>query len=416
MVKKFIERGNLKIVLNFYYWYAGIFSALLFLYNLNWSDMNTKLDSALLIFLIATIIISLLLGIANRRRFIFVKLEDYKKKNSIVLYFIIAFNIINFLYEMQIPLISIMLGSSRYKDFYGIPTLHALIGIFSTFYAAYIFYLFVCFPKRKSLLIEFIILFFMQLLYFNRGGMIIYLFIAGIITFASLRKKIVLKHIFIISIGILIFLFFFGILGNLRSGFKWNDNSFIERIAFFNDKYPTWLPKEYMWAYSYITSPLSNLNHNIVNHVNEINFKNYLSTFIPDFIGRRLYIADANSLKPKLITVNFNAVLGYTSSYLYGGIIGMYMMYIYIFAGSSIILRIVKPIKSYFVPAVAIINLAVVFLFFSNTLSASVFSFPLAFPVIAIILKIYPKYRCYSVSGEKTNALFRYLDKLNMHL
>lgn len=363
-------------MINCFFWYSAIWTFILILYSFNISEYNIKLDSKLLTFFAITISISFVLGMIFRKNFKFTYSSNIPKNIKKKVFAIVIGYIIEFIYSGYIPLISIAFTNTAiYEEFPGIPIFHVILNGITSFYAIKIFYYAICNKeKRKEMLKLYIILISMFLLMYYRSMIVINLFMALLLTIEYLRnnKKIKIKHYVMTGIFLLLICYAYGGIGNVRDGYKWNDNSYIEELGLYTT-FPKFIPKQYMWTYSYLTTPLSNLNYNIKN--NEVNDNPIvlLSNIIPDFITKRLDIVNTNN-EPMLIRTYFNATTGWTSIYLCSGIEGMYLIYFYLVFLTIVILyncqeKEKKGYKENNTIILAILNIIVIFFFFYNTLA-----------------------------------------------
>lgn len=378
-------------MLNFYYLYAMMWGVIFILFSFRWSKFTSHICPEIVVFLLFTIVSSLFLGKMTKKHFKFVCIDKYPKRTNIVTVGIILLCMFEYAYCGQIPLLSIVRGMAAYKSYSGISGLHPLIITFAMYYMQYVFYLYLCFHNKKKLLAEYISIFLVAFLFqFNRGGMLISLMMSGLMYLASREanikqklKSISWKTILLIILSVLLVMYLFGCLGNMRHGGSWNDCSYIEYWGRF-DSYPEWLPKQFMWAYLYITTPLNNLNYNIVNNTADPSFIGFFGSFLPDFVSKRIC---ANSIiEPVLIDINFNATVGYGIAYMNGGMIGMYFMFAYIFCGLAFMLKYIKPRKNYRMPYICAMNAIVLLLFFTHTISFSAISFQIVYPVLSVFV------------------------------
>ena len=372
-------------MLNFCYVYSVIWFVILCLYCLGWSALCAPLDRGLLIFLVCSILVSLLLGYSYKSCFKFRKIDKYPNRRIGVTVFIWLAFCIDYLYCRQIPLLSIILKSSSYTSFKGIPTIHTLLSTFASFYAQYLFYLAMCFPeKRKTLLYEYIsILFVSFFLQFNRGQILINLFISLCIFTGANKRFLKPKYSIPLLVAVVVALFLFGCLGNIRHGFSWNDCSYIEYLGKYN-KYPTWLPKQFMWSYSYITSPLANLNYNVQTSYSKASVIGTITTFFPDFIIKRVF-PSYFSTEPIQLVSYFTATAAFGKAYLFGDYIGIVLLFIFYTVIQLAIIQIVRIKTQYKIPLIGIMCAIVAFSFFTHTLSYSAISFVAVYPILTII-------------------------------
>ncbi len=374
-------------MLNFFFLYAAVWGAVFLLYSLGWSSLCTPLAPGVQSFFIVTILCSLLLGTVFRKAFRFRALPVCPRRRGGLTLLIVTLCFAEFAYCGQIPLLSILTGRADYLSYTGIPTFHPLLITCGVFYEQYLFYLFLCFPRKKGLLLEYLALVTaVQLLQYNRGGIVICATMSGLMLLSKLQSRIRLWHVLAVGVFGLGLLYGFGVFGNLRCGFAWNDCRYIAYIGQF-DRYPEWLPRQFMWGYIYIVSPMANLNHNVLLGTARSDLLGYLSTFLPDFISRRLF-PQTVGVQAAIIREELNATAGFDRAYLFGGVVGMYGMYAYLAVGLLLAIWAVRRSPLYRVPTLAICASIAVFLFFAHTISYSAISFPIVYPLLLSLFRI----------------------------
>lgn len=372
-------------MLNFCYIYSIIWTVVLVLYSLHWSDLCYPIDTGLLLFFVSTIIVSFLVGYLFRSLFKFEKMAVYPNRGYSITTVIILICFFEYFYCGQIPFFAILMGTHGYTDFTGIPTIHTIVNTFSSFYAQYLFYLIICFPeKRKQLITEYASILIVAFLFqFNRGQLLINLFISVSMLLAARQKSIGVKQILWFLAFILITLYIFGGLGNLRSGYSWGDSSYISNLGWFNNNYPTWLPEQFMWSYSYITSPLVNVNYNVCSQYTSPSVFGTLISILPDFIAKRLF--PAYFLNSPLLEVDyFTAVSAFANAYLWGDYLGLVFFFIILIFGQIIVFSFVRVKRQYRMPFLAMMCAIVAFTFFTHTISYSAISFMAVYPLLTI--------------------------------
>lgn len=378
--------------MNFYAIYSIMWTGIIFLYSLGWSDYNKPLNINLLIFFVISISIMLIIGgIKNKQKKEIVQVE---KLNHDPFYLLVFGFVLDFFYSKDIPLISIILGKTSYMDFTGIPYIHLLLISFGILYSFIYFDLLLKSEKQKkrNYLIKYIILCLMYLLLFSRQVLSV-ITVGSIILFInSVKKKKIIskKKYLLIIIVFLIFLYLFGILGNLRSGMTWNDCSLIEGIGRFNNKWPVFLPKQYMWAYLYITNPLANLNTIIMS--NTILEDSFLLSIMPDVISDRLFSIQlgfwGNTARYGLVDEYLNACTGFVNAAISCGVFGIYIYFIIQIIYCVFFQKILYKTKFVNISSV-LFSVIIIFTFFLNTLSYSAISLlPLCLYVITCSEKI----------------------------
>jgi len=320
-------------MLNYYYWYSIITSFILLLYILPFSYFNSKLDASLIILILVSIVFAIFLGFNNKNKFCF-KLYDYKdeKHEYLPLILITILSLFEFVYTNDIPLFTVTINQvNSYQEFESIPFLHVFISMLSLYYSAkYIYKTISCKKNRKKNLTAYIIINVLMLMYNMRSFLMISLFIAINLLIAKIRLnfKIKFKYIFLSFAFLIVLLYCFGGYGNMRQGYDWNDNSYIKELGMYYD-WPSSIPEQYMWSYSYITSPLANFNYNVANQKSEIDYSKYLFVFFPESISKRLPGYN-NRSQCKLIRSYFNVSTGYCNSYSNGGLLGVVLFWLFI--------------------------------------------------------------------------------------
>lgn len=296
----------------------------------------------------------------------------YHKTPTILL---VIGTVIEFIYSKQLPLISIIKGTSEYGDFTGIPLLHGIIINFTIFYSAYLFYVYIE-TRNKEVGYGVVVQFIIFLLMFQKGAMIICLFIFGNLLFAKIRYqgKTAIGPVILgmVLVGIVV-LFLNGVLANIRSGVAWSDNSYIFRVALIK-KWPAFVPGQFAWAYSYITTPLGNLNNLIRMSLDNINVSQVIGTVIPIMI---LKVVAPNSVisldNSTLMVESMNASSGFYNPAYVGGIRGIVFFYVI-----TMIIIMVFGLwlykKNEASPMYGIFSMMIVFCFFYDTFNTSVTS------------------------------------------
>lgn len=237
---------------------------------------------------------------------------NYFPQKKIITVILIILYFTEFIYCKTIPLFQ----GATYIDF-GIPTLHVFIVTFSCYYSIKNYLQYITFKKTNDLL-NFIIVITYFILIFSRG-ILIFLFtvMAALMLY---DKKIKLKYILLFALTIVFFSWIFGITGNIRSGYKWNDSHIIlyySQIDFDRNN----LLAPLFWVEEYIICSLRNLNYNIVNFSASYSLFSQLYSIVPDFIAKRIF--SGYEVVPKLQVLAFTTSTMYAKVYLSYGYIGM---------------------------------------------------------------------------------------------
>lgn len=377
-------------MLNVFYWYAIMWGAVGILYGLGWSDYCKELDDSLKLFLIISVIVSLCLGYIYRNRFVY-KSEntnfDIKTKfTGTIAIYIMA--VIEFVYQKGVPLYSVIVGETVYGEMKGVPIMHTILINAILFYSPYLFYRFLE-SNNRAYLAQSLSVMFISLLMFSKGILAFNAFIIINLAVAKTNKKyhfVTRKNVTIAIIVVLILLYLNGGLTNLRSGMQWGDVLLVKGVCHINDKWPSWIPFHYGWAYTYIVSPLANLSLNLSKYKASTDLGELIISVLPQLLVKRVFDLGDFTEGILLYTPILNACTGFIESVIAYGYIGLWFYYIYFFGIVLIIMRISeKSNKSLPTLNYSIVSMMVVVLFFYNTLKTS------ATALLPFVILLYPK-------------------------
>jgi oligosaccharide repeat unit polymerase len=232
--------------------------------------------------------------------------------------FWVAISCIEIVASGGLPILWLLQGSSKtYFDF-GIPTLHGfmnslLLAIAVTSAALYG----ILRRKRHLLLPAFVILW--SILAITRNMMIVILLEVSLLLLQL--AKVRLQTVFRIFFGVIVLVFVFGVIGDLRTG----ADSF-RLLAQPTKNYPDWLPSGVLWAYIYLVTPLNNLVYTAqgTQPLYNILFPNTLSLLLPTVLRTIVFGQDLSSLgNGDLVTSAFNVSTAYAGPYQDFGFVGM---------------------------------------------------------------------------------------------
>jgi hypothetical protein len=209
------------------------------------------------------------------------------------------------------------------------------------------------------------------------------------------------RNIFIIIISFIGIAYLFGVVGNIRTNKALSydellDNQMIVNIAVPTDKFiNSKIPKEFLWTYLYISSPLANLQTTIEYTTPQNSFKNFMyGAILPDVISKKIIGMD-NLQKfrvvPNRITGAMTVSTCYSSSYLTIGYYGMWIYYFYLLLICFIYSKVLKHCGDYYIPGMAVLSTLFLFSSFDNMFEFSGMSFVLLWPIILTVIKILRK-------------------------
>ena len=314
----------IKLLKNPFYIYILAFAFTFLVYTLDWSNIYPDITLEVKIFFSIAFLVSLFFGVLIQGLKLIKKTPALTKfkllSRSVYLIFTLYF--IEFLFIQEIPLFSANPALS-YKLF-GIPLLHGVLISFNSFMIAHTFAVYMS-SKSKKVLRYNLILYIPAFLIINRS-IIVFGLLTSVFIYIHFIGKVKRKTQVWLVVLSLIGLFFFGVIGNLRTG----EEYLYTQTKASSDFMESSIPKEYYWTYLYVASPLANFQ----NTVNNKEIKDY------DFTG---YVFYENI--PKIISKNFGYRLGiekrdmerivswltvgttYAKSYSYLGWNGPYLLF-----------------------------------------------------------------------------------------
>lgn len=291
--------------------------------------------------------------------------------------------IIEFAVEREIPFFNMLSGGS-YTDYsdYGIKSFHVFLVTYNSFLSVYYFHFFVS-NKKKRGLIYFILSLIPAILIVNRGMILMALFSSFFVFIQSVDVKFKPKYYVYISFIFIIVLYFFGLLGNIRSG-----NGDPNYILAESDASATFIessiPKEFYWTYLYGASPLGNFQNNINKGTyNNYNFFDFiLFELTPELISKRIaLLLGRTKRQPTLMKEWLTVGTVYSKSYSYLWWIGPIILSVYISIFILVILSLVPNRSKYHVSTVAILSTFVFLNTFTNMIVFSGIILQLFFPI-----------------------------------
>lgn len=397
------KKINKKInIFNPYFIFSFIYLGVLFIYQLNWSQLTIPITSQLLLFLIVNIILFGFLGYIFDKNKIMNPLKNYQYK--MVYTYISVFIVLGTLLEGIVlkgyPLFNPLgWGNIKYID-YGISIFHVLLLTVSYFFFIVLFECVIHNFKEKKLYFSMFIALFPFFLTINRG-MLVMIVISCICLYAQYNKIPFIRKTVILSVfSLLIFFYLFGLFGNYRinSDYKQKrditDATIIMNVGEATEKFRgNFVPKSFFWTYTYITSPLSNLQYNINEHQKKGNLENdnffdfMKITFLPETISRRMHPTEINNYR---IREELNVGTAFYEVYPRFGWTGMYIYLIVISIFPFIYLSLLNKFASEYINiGISLVCTIYSLLFFTNFLSYTGLMFQLVFPFILNFQKKY---------------------------
>lgn len=382
----------------FFVYILGVSISLL-VYQFGWSNILPELSFELLLFLSLTFLYSFFFGCyVYKKKIITYQEITYDKNISPIAFCILIGFLSEFIHSKQIPILSILAGKEYDYTTFGIKSFHVFLVTFCSFYSVYVFHVFLSTKKMKYIAIYFLLL-TMPLLIYNRGMFLLNISSSIFVYLFSIRK-LYFKFIVGLILLILPLLYLFGIAGNIRVMHQAGRNENItssDIILNIGDAKSSFresiIPKEYFWAYIYISSPLANLQKTITDSDSvDFTFCRLLSfvnfEILPDFISKRISgFLEGKKMKINQITQALTVGTMYAGSYVYLNWLGLVLMFAYTIFAAFIYIILLKRDSAFFITGIAILNTVVLFNIFSNMFSFTGMSFQLVYPLIFSFLR-----------------------------
>lgn len=375
------------VYLNPYIMYAISWLLVLVVYSFGWSDLYPPLSGELLWFMLSTIIFTFACGFllsykgAFKYKKIPYNLPQIKKWTMV---YVIA-NILEIIYSRHIPVLAILQRAELDVEFYGLPMIHPLIITFGVFLGLYIFHMMMSTDKKnaRKLIPYFLISFLAVFIVYGRGLMLMTLF--GCATVYAMGHTLKLKVISTLVAGGLLVLYLFGLAGDARIG---EAGVRITTIGQATDKFEkSVVPNVFFWSYIYLSSPLSNFEHNLqTDKTHTVDAQTIgklaLAEIVPEFIGNK--VENNKRAEPNLIISALNVSSVYARPYTMAGWTGVWIMFFYIISYNFFVFVIIKPDSPYFVVTVAVVNILMLGNVFDNMMNY-VLSYTVFFPLFLTI-------------------------------
>ncbi len=378
-----------KWIINPFLIYVFSFLFCIVVYLFGWSSSYPVLSLSFILFFSFTFIVSFYLGIiVYRYKEIEFKPIIESNAGSLIFILILFGYLMEFYNNKGIPLLMIFNGIDYDYRLFGIKSFHVILLTFHGFYSVYLFHqLLSKFSLYK--LLYFLVLLLLNVLIMNRGALIITLIQCAFLTLLYF-DKIRTRLIFLAVLFFIVFSYFFGYVGNLRSAH--GDNKYIPRV---NGATSTFLeskvPNEYFWMYLYISSPLANFQNSIYFADTQSSLKEkkitIINCFLPSFITKRLIDVESRTKKSHLIHMNLTVCTIFNEMYLYFDWFGPIIMFLYLIAFSFIYLIIIPSQSRYFITSLVLLCSFMLFNTFDNMFSFSGLSLQLFYPVLFMILE-----------------------------
>ncbi len=377
-----------------------VWGTILFFYSLRIVSFYSNLTLLPLLYVSTSILIFFLLNLFLKYKYKFYRKFDLnlntllflkKLTKKYLVYWLIG-NAITIAVQKGFPLLWLFMGSNKtYADF-GFPTIQGFLNALYSF-SLIIYFLNYYFFKKKSDLYTIIFLLIYPILIINRGLLVLIIF--ELIGIFFLFNRLKLTQLFRGTLLVFLFIYIFGIIGDLRLGFS---TKFLSDMI--NPKYFTIMtnfPSGFLWTYLYGTVSFNNLATNL-STVHPLYEPYYtISPLLPTVIRNLVY--DTNySTKYSLEMVNnsFNTFTVFANFLKDFGIIGSLVAFIPIQYFSTVVYIKAKRNEVWAIIAYPIIFASVILSVFDNF-------FTIWFSIFQIILAVYIQKKYHLTMSSSTN-------------
>lgn len=312
--------------MNYYYVYAATWVGTAVLYSLGLSELNQPLSILLVLFLVVLVSISAVMGYAQRDSFTYRGFPIEKLDSWIPVLLCVALFGITFAIQGYIPLIAVLFFGFDYEQLVqrvaSVPATHTIAVVLGIVFAV-LYYMRALETKAARDYLRVACFIALFLLCYQRSLLMIALTGCLFAHLSKYHEMIRGKKAVGVVLTAVVCLWIFGVLGNIRQGGTWNDASYMMHYGLFEESWPAFLPKQFSWAYSYVTSPLACTNYNVSLGIYSFDLVNYLYSFLPASIARRLpfYMPADIALQVSY----FTASTIWSTYYYYAGPSGMFI-------------------------------------------------------------------------------------------
>jgi hypothetical protein len=361
-------RINLSFLANPFYLYCIAFTFAILTYQWGWSKIYPRLSTNLILFFIISFIAFIGIGYLFEKKKFSVKPVTSISLSLIdfVFWLIIVLGSLDILIMGYIPILN---SSHNYKEF-GAPVIDVLFNTLSIFFSV-VFLQLLLEKKKVRFLIYFVVVLIIQVILFRRSTLV--WIITSSLFLVLLQQKTV--NVIFLAVGIILiplFSFAFGLLGNKRSNFT--QSYVIDNLGASNRFKDSGLSHNNYIAYLYISSPLANLQNNILpgdKFRNKGDLKDFFFYCIlpPSLTMRLEKRLNLNQPVPNLIIPELIVGSCFMISYCTMGFAGLIIMCAFILIYNILCLILVRKWKTFYIPVLALLSTTISLLIFDNILN-----------------------------------------------
>jgi oligosaccharide repeat unit polymerase len=217
-----------------------------------------------------------------------------------------------------LPIVWLMQGSEKtYYDF-GIHSIHGFLNSLISALALISYFAYLVTRKYRFLLFPGLLVFW-SVVQINRNVLT-----ASVLQFGFvylLFRQISWKSVVRYAVIFLVFIYIFGLVGDIRSG----ADQFIS-LAQPTPNFPRWLPSGFLWVYIYMGSPINNLLFTFQNATPAYDptFFNTTSLLLPSVLRAMVYPEHLLAVQGELVEQAFNVSTAFVGVYQDMGFLGIF--------------------------------------------------------------------------------------------
>ena len=344
---------------------------------LNWSTIFSSISSETKLIYLSVSLIGIFLSIIVNPLFSrrlknkkIITSFSYSSNDKWLMLFLFLFLVLEVLYSGSIPILT-----SNYSELlessFGIPLLHGLYLSFVSYVSIVFFqkYLSCKIYKKKNNYLLFILLLNVVFILLGRRGTIVFNVVCYffLYSFYYVHLGYNLKKLFLsLCVFVVLFLFGFNAIGNLRLGV--NSNDYILSVGKATDEFKDSLvPKDFFYAYLYVSTPVQIFDLNRTN-MNKPLSDFVLSNIIPDFISKRLGFTNDVDLDE---IGGFNVGGLFLSPYTYLGVYGIILIIFYFLFLNLLVYLSISKLRTRCLISLSVLLSVSLLLPFDNLLNSS---------------------------------------------
>lgn len=361
------------------------------LYPLGWSRLAGPLNWSTAVFLAAVAVVFLVLALRVPTRF---RPAPSHPLSLTLLAVVLAYFIAAYLVNGGVPVVQIALGRPYDLYGFGIPHLHVVMLTLTGYLGVRSFRRFLENRERLALASLIVVVFLLGSIA-NRSA-VSFLVVACVYVYLRSRR-LTRRHLAVLVAAAVVGLYAFGWFGNLRLSYQLEQitqtaasGDEILRVAGASQSFiDSGLSPSFLWGYTYLVSPVANLNEAIGAatgwcgpHCDLAGLGTY--EFLPDVVA--LKVGTALDLVPFdksafIISPSLTASTTFGSAVGYAGLLGASLMVLVLIAVSLAVVRLSRG-SDVREEALAILATFLFFGFFENMWSYSALSLQLVFPLL----------------------------------